>query len=128
MTIYHWDLHKRKRTGGKRVPYRGKRAYEAGREPIETKIVEGGDVVEVVRVRGGNYKLKLKATGMINVSTKDGKTVRTKILGLVSNPSNMLYSRRGIITKGAIVKTPLGNVKVTSKPSQSGTLSGVLIS
>lgn len=99
-----------------------------GRNPIETKVVKGEDVVEVVRVRGGGVKLKLKATGFVNVSTKDGRTQRTEILGLVSNPSNLLYARRGIITKGAIVRTPLGNVKITSKPSVSGTLNGVLIS
>jgi small subunit ribosomal protein S8e len=128
MTLYHWDLRKRKKTGGKKVPYRGKRAYEMGRNPIETKIAKEKDIVEVVRVRGGGIKLKLKATGFVNVSTKDGRTQRTEIQGLVSNPSNMLYARRGIITKGAIVKTPLGNVKITSKPSISGTLNGVLIS
>lgn len=128
MTIYHWDLRKRKKTGGKKVPHRGKRAYEVGRNPIETKIVKGKDVVEIVRVRGGGIKLKLKATGFVNVSTKDGKTQRTEIQSLVSNPSNMLYARRGILTKGAIAKTPLGNVKITSKPSISGTLNGVLLS
>ncbi|MEM3369012.1 MAG: 30S ribosomal protein S8e [Thermoproteota archaeon] len=107
---------------------RKERAYEMGRNAIETKIIKGGDIVEAVRVRGGGIKLKLKATGFVNVSTNDGKTQRTEIRGLVTNPSNMLYARRGIITKGAIIKTPLGNVKVTSKPSVSGTLNGVLVS
>jgi len=33
----------------------------------------------------------------------------------------------GILTKGAIVETELGKVKITSRPGQDGVLNGVLI-
>jgi small subunit ribosomal protein S8e len=127
MTIYQVNLKKRKRTGGKRTPSRRRREYEMGRGPTETKISEGEEVVEERRVFGANVKLRVRATGNINVSSRDGKTTRAKILALAENPSNPLYSRRGIITKGAIVKTTVGMVKVTSKPGRDGTLNGTLL-
>jgi len=127
MTIYQVNLKKRKRTGGKRTPSRRRREYEMGRGPTETKISEGEEVVEERRVFGANVKLRVRATGNINVSSQDGKTTRAKILALAENPSNPLYSRRGIITKGAIVKTTVGMVKVTSKPGRDGTLNGTLL-
>ena len=37
------------------------------------------------------------------------------------------YVRRNIITKGAIVKTEAGLVKITSRPGQDGTLNGILV-
>ena len=61
------------------------------------------------------------------MSSEDGKTVRAKILELAENPSNPLYSRRGIITKGAVIKSTAGLVRVTCKPGRDGTLSGVLL-
>jgi small subunit ribosomal protein S8e len=127
MTIYHVNLKKKKRTGGARTPQRGRREYEIGRGPTETKISEGEEVVQELRVFGANTKLRVKATSLINVSSEDGKTVRAKILELAENPSNPLYSRRGIITKGAVVKSTAGLVRVTSKPGRDGTLSGVLL-
>lgn len=127
MTIYQVNLKKRKRTGGARTPSRRRREYEMGRGPTETKVSEGEEVVEERRVFGANVKLRVRATGLVNVSSKDGKTTRAKILALADNPSNPLYSRRGIITRGAIVKSAVGMVKVTSKPGKDGTLNGVLL-
>ncbi|MHA1475907.1 MAG: 30S ribosomal protein S8e, partial [Promethearchaeota archaeon] len=37
------------------------------------------------------------------------------------------YNRRNILTKGAIVKTKLGLVKITSRPGQTGQINGKLL-
>ena len=65
---------------------------------------------------------------MINVSDiKKKKTTRVKIEGLEENKASVDYNRRNILTKGAIVKTKLGLVKITSRPGQSGQINGKLL-
>jgi len=115
---------KRKPSGGKRHKARGKRKRELGRYPIETKV--GPRKIKKVRVRGGNYKLKLARDEYINVS--DGAvTKHVKILEVVHNPSNKDMDRRKIVTKGTIVRTELGNVRVTSRPGQVSVINGILL-
>lgn len=46
---------------------------------------------------------------------------------MTENPANIHYVRRNIITKGAVVDTSVGKVKITSRPGQSGSLSGVKV-
>ena len=126
MPQWHGDLHKRKRTGGKKKPYRGKRAYEMGSDPTETKI--GERKISLKRCRGGNFKIKLLACNTANVTDPlTGKTQKTEIKRVVKNQANIDYQRRGIITKGSIIETPLGLAKVTSRPGQHGVINAVLI-
>ena len=126
MPQWHGDLHKRKRTGGKKKPYRGKRAYEMGSDPTETKI--GERKISFKRCRGGNLKIKLLACNTANVTDPlTGKTQKTEIKRVVKNQANVDYQRRGIITKGSIIETPLGLAKVTSRPGQHGIVNAVLI-
>jgi len=120
------NLAKRKPTGGRRIPYRGRRAREADNYPIETAL--GRDEVIKKRARGGDVKLSVKKTSYANVldsSTKKAKKV--KILKVIKNPANRDYERRGIITKGAIVETELGTARVTSRPGQDGAVDAILI-
>ena len=56
-----------------------------------------------------------------------GKSQVVDVLGVIENSANPNYVRRNIITKGAIVETPEGNAKVTSRPGQDGVLNGILI-
>ncbi|MHC1586843.1 MAG: 30S ribosomal protein S8e [Candidatus Hecatellaceae archaeon] len=124
--MWHSDLHKRKPTGGKRKPYRGRRKFEKGGFPVET--VPGPELRVVDRVRGGNLKVRLKQAETVQVADpKTGKTVRASLIRVVKNPSNIEYSRRGVITKGAIIETTAGLAKVTSRPSQNGVLNAVLL-
>ncbi len=117
---------KRKHTGSKLHPYRKERKYELGRPAIETKIGPGR--AKIVRVKGGNTKQKLFADRFINVyDPADKKVKRIEIQGFVENTCTIDYNRRGIITKGAIVKTELGNVVVTSRPGQHGILNGKVL-
>lgn len=117
----------RKPTGGRMRPHRGKRRRERGSHPIETA---AGEVERRVssRVMGGGVKVRLKAASYVNVSIPStGSTRRLKILQVVSNPASVDYSRRGVITKGALVRTEAGLVKVTSRPGQDGVVNGVLV-
>jgi small subunit ribosomal protein S8e len=66
LAYWHSDLHKRKRTGGKSHPYRGRRKYERGGYPVETQI--GDRVIKVERVRGGNIKVRVIRDNTVNLS------------------------------------------------------------
>ena len=127
MSVCHWDLHKRKRTGGKKRPWRKKRKYELGSFPTETTL---GPVERrnVARRRGGNIKVRLVEAKMANVSDPDtGETKKVEITRVVKNPANVDYDRRGVITKGTIIETPLGLAVVTSRPGQDGVVNAVLL-
>jgi len=123
---WHGDLHKRKKTGGKKHTFRGKRAFEMGSDPAETII---GEVrVTKKRGRGGKNKLRALAVNFANVTDPaTGKSQKTEIRGVVKNPANVDYQRRDVITKGAILDTPLGQALVTSRPGQHGVVNAVLL-
>lgn len=126
MSVWHGDLHKRKPTGGKRRPYRGKRKFEQGSFPVETVLGEPKRKIE--RRRGGNIKIKVLSEKYACVTDlKAGKTGKAEILRVVKNPANVDYDRRGVITKGAIIETSLGLARVTSRPGQNGVINAVLI-
>lgn len=121
----HGDLSKRKQSGGRKVRYRGKRVHERGGEATETRL--GNTRLTEKRVRGGEKKSKLLRGDTANViDLKTGKTVKTQILSVIKNRASADYDRRGIITKGAIIKTKLGNAKVTSRPGQTSVVNAVL--
>ena len=114
---------------GKITKARKKRKYEMGREAVETTL--GEEKRKRVRTRGGRSKLKLVSTRFANLVLKN-KGVKCEIISLVENPSNKDFTRRSIITKGAIlkVKTPEGKevkARVTSRPGQDGVLNAVLL-
>jgi len=126
LSVWHGDLEKRKPTGGKKRAYRKKRKFEMGSFPTETLL--GEEKRKVDRVRGGNVKVRLLSTEVVNLSDpKTGRTERTKILRVLENPANIDYDRRGVLTKGTIVETPLGKAKITSRPGQNGVVNAVLL-
>ena len=112
-------------SGARNVANRGKRKSELGRDPAETRLDE--KKLRKIRTRGGNEKLRLSTGNKINVTDSNGKTQVVDILGVIENTANPNYVRRNIITKGAIVETPEGNAKVTSRPGQDGVINGILI-
>lgn len=114
----------RKVSGKKYVAHRKKRLNELGRNPALTLI--GKMRLKIKRGLGGNTKRQLLSDEFVNVSDK-GKTTKMKILGVEKNPANINYTRRNIITKGSIVKTEKGDVVITSRPGQTGTLFGKFI-
>ncbi|MEN3047303.1 MAG: 30S ribosomal protein S8e [Candidatus Caldarchaeales archaeon] len=124
MTVWHGDLHKRKKTGGKKGVHRKRRRYERGRDPLLPTVGEEERLVE--RARGGNTKVRVRHARYANVF--DGsKTVRAEILKVVQNPANPDFTRMGVLTRGALIDTPLGVARVTSKPSADGVINAVLV-
>lgn len=117
---------KRKYTGKKYKHFRKKRKRELERPTIDTAIAP--DKKKKQRVMGGNVKLKLFATQFINVTDpSNNKTQKVRILRFEENAASKDLNRRHILTKGAVVDTELGNVKVTSRPGQHGILNGILV-
>ena len=125
MAVWHGEKGK-KRTGGEIVLARKKKKRELGSLPVLTKI--GKEKREKFRTMGGGEKLKAFSVEFANVlDPKTNSAKKVKILDILENPANPHFVRRKIITKGAIIKTELGNAKVTSRPSQHGIVNAVLI-
>ncbi|MEK6916797.1 MAG: 30S ribosomal protein S8e, partial [Nanoarchaeota archaeon] len=81
-----------------------------------------------IRVRGGNTKIRLLRTNVANVyNPKTKKYTKAKIAQVVENPGNRHYVRANVMTKGAIIKTDIGNAKITSRPGQDGVINAVLV-
>ena len=125
LSIWHGDQHKRKTSGGRKRLYRGKRRYEKGSFPTETTL--GKLKRKVSRRRGGNKKVRLLSVKHANISDNSGKTQKVEILRVVRNPANVDYDRRGVITRGTIIETPLGTARVTSRPGQDGIVNAILV-
>jgi small subunit ribosomal protein S8e len=126
MVQWHCDLHKRKPTGGKRRPYRKKRRYERGGDPVHT--ILGERKLKERRARGGNLKYALMADLYANVTDPERKTSKkVKILRVVANPANKDLERRGVVTRGAVIETELGRAVVTSRPGQDGVINATLV-
>jgi len=126
MPQWHGGLTKRKKSGGRRRAYRGKRAFEIGGESAETSIGETRRVKS--RTHGGNTKSKLLASNLANVTDPSTHiTKKVEITRVIRNPSNVDFERRSIITKGAIIETPLGQAHVTSRPGQDGVVNAILL-
>ena len=117
----------KKPSGGKKRRHRKKRKYELGRPPTETRVSDR-DVRKIVRVCGGNIKIRIRAVAYANIVVpSENKAVKAKILGVVESPANPEYARRGIITKGSLIRTDIGIAKVTSRPGQDGVVNAILI-
>jgi len=115
---------KRKATGGKYITLRKKRLSDLAGLSALTQI--GVKRIKTKRVRGANTKAQVLSQEEVCVNDNK-KTLKLKIESVVGNPANVNYTRRNIITKGAIVKTAKGDVKITSRPGQSGTLFGIFL-
>ncbi len=111
----------RKITGGKYIPARKKKLREIIGQKNEVKLAE--DKRKTKRVLGGNKKTILLRTKYVNILGKK----KTEIKNVIETPSNRFLARQNIITKGTIVETELGKVKITNRPSQEAVLNGILI-
>jgi small subunit ribosomal protein S8e len=115
---------RRKRTGGRLRPIRKKRRHEIARE-LQTAVL-GAGTIKKYRVRGAGRKMRILTAQTINVYDPATKTTRpAKVVTVRENPANPNYVQRNIITKGAILETELGLVRVRSRPGQDGVLNGV---
>ncbi|HIG03126.1 MAG TPA: 30S ribosomal protein S8e [Candidatus Poseidoniales archaeon] len=125
MAQWH-GISRRKNTGGRRVQARSKRSTEISTEKQIAFIGESKN--KVYRKTGGNCMTRVLSENMISVANpKDGSVNRVEMTNVSENPCNSNYVRRNILTKGAVVETKLGDVKITSRPGKDGVINGVLI-
>jgi small subunit ribosomal protein S8e len=121
-----WQGKHGRRTGKVPKVRKRKRKFEMGRDKTETGL--GERRAKNIAVRGGNVKTRLLVAQYANVvDPKKKKTAKAKILSVVENQANPHFVRRNIVTKGAVVETELGKVRVTSQPGQDGVVNAVLI-
>lgn len=128
MAKWH-GISRRKPTGGRlKRPsrYRGKRRTEISSEE-QLAFVGETDSRKSYRKRAGSQTVRILSVNQVNVNTKDGKAVRATVKNVVGNDADPNYVRRNIVTKGAILETDKGLVRVTSRPGMHGVISGVLV-
>jgi small subunit ribosomal protein S8e len=116
----------RKITGGKYKAFRKKKKYSLPGKPRKVKLRQTKK--KIIRGIGGNKKTVLLSTEFVNIidiETKKAKKV--KILNVLETPSNRFLARQNILIKGAIIKTEIGDARVTNRPSQEGSVQAVLI-
>jgi len=125
MAFWHGDKGKTA-TGAQRNHYRKKRKYELGSLPLLPKLEKDKRVLK--RTKGGGTKIKAHSIEFVNVlNPKTREVKKVKILTVLENTANPHFVRRNVITKGCVVKTELGKAKVTSRPSQHGIVSAILL-
>ena len=116
----------RKVTGGRRRPAAMKRRAEIGLAPADTHI--GEDRRKIIRTFGGNDKVRALRAAFANVTNpKNGETKKVKIEKVEKNGANPNYVRRNLLTKGAVIKTEIGNARIMSRPGQDGVINAVLL-
>lgn len=126
--VYQYHEPSRKKvsagTGGRKAKFRDKKLAHVGGGFTATKVSEKEDRY-LKRGRGGNAKVKARRTGFVNV-LMEGKTKKAKILSVVES-HNPQYARQNIITRGAILNTDVGKVRVTNRVGQDGVVNGILV-
>jgi len=132
MVEWHYKS-KRKPSGGilKTLKRADKKLASRGGVFAQTTIAKDEKEIRIdaKRVIGGNIRQKAKKVLFANVI--DGKkAIKAKILGVIENSANRLYTRRNIITKGAFIKIQLNETektaKVTSRPGQDGMVNAII--
>lgn len=126
MDQYHRSHTKKKGNGagGRRRKFRDKKLSHMGGVFSATKVADKDDKVKI-RTRGGNSRMKLKKALTVSVVTKEGSK-KAKVSKVIES-HNPEYVRMNIITKGAVLETDLGKVRVTNRVGKDGIINGVLV-
>jgi small subunit ribosomal protein S8e len=114
-----------KGTGGRRGRRSDKKLHAAGGVFTATKIGEK-DKKTLRSTRGNTMKIKLKSAKFVNVLTKSGMK-KVAMRTVLETPDNRHYARQNILTKGAVVDTEIGKVKITNRVGQDGVVNGKLL-
>ena len=129
MAKWH-GISRRKPSGGRlKRPnrYRGKRRTEVSSEAQYAYIGEKDDRKMYWKIAGSQTTWLLSAN-TVNVNIpKEGTTVKATINSVIANDADPNFIRRNIVTKGSIVDTSMGKVKITSRPGMHGVASGILL-
>jgi small subunit ribosomal protein S8e len=126
MDAYHEGRKKKvsSGSGGRKGRGRDKKLSHMGGVFSSTKVADEPRK-ETKRNRGGSTRARIKRAAYVNVVV-EGKSQRAKIEGVVES-HNPHYARQNIITKGAVLNTSLGKVRVTNRVGQDGLVNGVII-
>lgn len=118
---------RRKISGGRYKKFRKKRLSDLGRTQTFSKIGEARK--SEFRIMAGRNKRVILSANIANVYVpKEKKYKKAKIETVIDNPANRNYIRRNILTKGTIIKTELGNAKITNRPGQEAQINAILVS
>lgn len=117
--------HGKKISGGRYIKNRKKKKYELPGQKRIVKLSEK-EKRKSLRTQGGNKKTFLLQAKLVNVKVKN-KFQKIEIKNVLETPSNRFLARQNVITKGTILQTALGKVKVTNRPSQDGVVNGILV-
>jgi small subunit ribosomal protein S8e len=79
------------------------------------------------RVMGGSKKDYLLRAKFVNIQENGKKAKKAEIKNVLETPSNKFLARQNVLTKGTIVETDRGKVKITNRPAQEGMVNGILI-
>ncbi len=114
-----------KGTGGRRGRRTDKKLRFVGGAFTATKVGKK-DTRKIHHARGNTRKIRLKTALYASVLTKSGMK-KVSVKNVLETPDNRHHARQNIITKGAIIDTELGKVKVTNRVGQDGVVNGVLL-
>lgn len=114
----------KKISGGKYIARRKKRLYE--RSGQERKVKFGEEKRKSKKTKGGKIKVSLLKAKYVNIQNLP-KQKKVEIKNVLETPSNRFLARQNILTKGTILETEIGKVKVTNRPSQHGVVNGILL-
>ena len=114
----------KKISGGRYIRNRKKKLYELAGQKRTIKI--GKEKIKSKKGRGGNIKTFLLGVKFVNVQDK-GKSKKLEIKNVLETPSNRFLARQNIVTKGTIVETEIGKIRITNRPTQEGVVNGILI-
>jgi len=115
----------KKISGGKYIQQRKKKKNERAGQRKTVKLSDT-DKRKSKKVRGGNKKVFMLRAKLVNVQ-ENGKSKKVDIKNVLETPSNRFLARQNVITKGTVVETSIGKVRITNRPTQEGSLNGVLV-
>lgn len=113
-----------KETGKRYRKDRDKRKSELARPASLTHI--GEKISKTVGTCGGNKKLRAIQANEVTI-VEGKKKIKAKISSVASNAANRHFVRMAVITKGAVLETDKGKVKVTNRPGQVGYIQGIFV-
>jgi len=116
----------RKISGGRYIKRMKKKKYALTGQNKIVKLSQE-EKRKTKRVQGGNKKVYLLKAKFVNIQEKGKKAKKIEIKNVLETPSNKFLARQNVLTKGTIVQTELGKVKITNRPAQEGMINGVLI-
>jgi|TARA_Y100000310_G_scaffold336936_2_gene422756 small subunit ribosomal protein S8e len=117
----------KKISGGKYHKSRKKKLHEKIGQKKVVKV--GEEKRKVKRTMGGGKRPFLLGAKFVNVKSlnEKGKNQKVEIKNVLETPSNRFLARQKVVTKGTILETELGKVRITNRPSQEGMVNGVLV-